>query len=470
MFAAAFVLNGLAIACLRRKLIHMKQLSCFHYEDSLFLKRKNTLNPKCMVTYGEGLRNLERLILSAKKSIHMCAFALHLERIMPCGQSLASIINRRAECGVLVHILMNSTCEYANLSPLQTRQQLHPSVHLYASKNPTHEFRTKLLNQTGYSFAHIKMCCVDLATMQIGCVDVDPWERLDYNVLNKNNFAWHEIAIEIQCTNEISEWITTLFQCGSFNVCLGVYPFPLVNGGPYEASVMCDIISTAKNSIYMEHQIISMGPSEDMSVQRILECIALKIAFVPHFQLIIITNTKQDDEYTAISRHFSSLSLLSTIYHLKDSVRRLMTKAGLMFNDNVYRKQVSYLELFCTGGQNLKTHSNITIVDTSFAIRSSSNITSRSLGFNPCDTELGVVFENGVESLLHKLICLHCPLLEDKKPSITMFLKMVNSGLSHAKPVKIPNMPLSVIETLMSVSHLHAASGHCHGKMQLRQV
>lgn len=474
MFVLPFVINGLTIACLSR---HMQQSNQAYLLKNAVTKNTTaaldhtSIRTKWIVTYAEALQNYEKLIQSARETLHICAMALHLARVMPSGQSLASLINMKAEQGVKVYIMMNSTCEYANLSPSQTRDQLHPSVFLYASRNPTHEFKHYLFNQIGYSFMHMKMCCADLTTMQIGCIDVDPWERLDYDVLNKNNFAWHEIATEFKCTPAISQWVLSVFHSGSCSICPEVAPpFPLVCAGPYEADVMCQLMETAKDSIYLEHQIISMGPSEDMSVQRILEVIARKLALIPHFQVVFITNTQQDDEYNSISRHFSALSLMATKYHLEDAVKRLMHKSGLTFNKERHYKQVRYLNLLCTGGQNLKAHSNITIVDTSYAIRSSSNITSRSLGFNPCDMELGIVSSSNVESLLHQLILLHCPLLEDPAPSIAMFLTMVNSGLSHAKPVKFPDLPLFLIDWCMSLSHLHASSGHCHGKMIMQEV
>ena len=482
MFVLTFILNTATFACLCRLHVQRNQ---FRFLDSQFVPQqidlqameinKNEKIPKWITTYGEALHNFEQLIKSASKTIHICGFALHLARLMPCGQSLADVLNERAEEGVKVYILMNSTAEYANLFPQQARQQLHPSVRLYASRNKSHEFKTNVFNQKGYSFTHIKMCCVDLSMMQVGCIDVDPWERIDYNVLNKNNFAWHEIAFVFRCTPAISQWVTSKFQCGSFNVCSNdiIPPFPLVCGGTYEANVMCKMIDTAEKSVYMEHQMISMGPAEDASVQLILESLAKKIAFVPDFQVIMVTNTIQDDEYNAISRHFSALSLQATKQHMNEMVRRIMSSSGLTFNENAQEEKVRYLELRCTGGQNLKTHSNIMIVDTTLAVRSSSNITSRSLGFYPCDMEMGIVTRSGVESLLHSLILLHCPLLKvqkPQKPTLAMFLEMVDSGLSHAKPVEFPKMPGFLIDWCMSISHLHSSSGHCYGKINVQEV
>ena len=53
-----------------------------------------------IATYSEGLENLESLLMSALKTIRICAFALHLSRAMPSGQTLADVINRKAMEGV----------------------------------------------------------------------------------------------------------------------------------------------------------------------------------------------------------------------------------------------------------------------------------------------------------------------------------------------------------------------------------
>ena len=461
MFSLPFIADGLAAACLAR----MKRKEHMYTLGEMIPH----VNVEWILTYYEGLRGLERLVRSAQKTIHLCAFALHLDRVMPCGQTLAHMLNVKAMDGVDVKILINSTAEYTNLSPAETRNQLHPSVQLYACRSPKHELHVPFMVQTGYSFAHMKMCCADGAHMQIGTMDLDPWERLDYNVVNKNGFAWHETALQFNCSPAIFAWIKSIFVSGTFDICPPAPPLPLVSGGPREAHIMCRMIDTAQEFVYMEHQIVSMGPSEDMSVQLILEALARKVAFIPNFKVVIITNMEQDDEYNFISRKFSSVSLQSTIVHMRTLVQKMMDQAGLEFDEDTYRQNVHYLKLVCSGGESLKTHSNVTIVDTAAALRSSSNLTSRSLGVNPCDMELGIVTIDGVENLLHGLLRLHCPLMQGV-PSIPRFLDMVDSGLSHAKRAVVPKLPMFMVDMIMSVSHLHPASGHCKGRMLIRKV
>ena len=453
MILLPIVADGLASVCLARLLQREQAYALAAVEIPYTPVRWIT-------TYAEGLRNLESLLVSALRTICICAFAFHLNRVMPSGRTLASVLNSKAAEGVEVKIMINSTGEYSNLSPKETRDQLHPRVQLYACRSPSHELNIPFVAQIGYSFAHVKMCCVDGARMQIGTVDVDPWERLGYNVVNKNGFAWHETALQFNCSNETLAWVEGLFQEGSFNICRDPPPLPLVCGGQHEAHVMCRMIDTAQSSVYIEHQIVSMGPTEDMSVQLILEALARKIAFVHDFKVVILTNAQQDDEYTWFSRHFSSMSLLSTIRHMATLVKRM--NPGL--DDEVCSKNVRYLTLTCSSGEPMKTHSNVMIVDTALAIRSSSNLTSRSLGASPCDMELGIVIMDGVEDLLHRLLRLHCPLMN--MPSIQGFLDMVDSGQSHAKPVVLPKLPQLMIDVFMSVSHLHPSSGHCNGRMQ----
>lgn len=457
MFSLPLIANGIAAACLAR--LSQKE------QPYMLAAVEIPYTPVTWIaTYSEGLENLESLLMSALKTIRICAFALHLSRAMPSGQTLADVINRKAMEGVDVRIMMNSTGEYANLSPNETRNQLHPRVRLYACRSLKHELNIPFLTQTGYSFAHVKMCCVDGARMQIGTIDVDPWERLDYNVVNKNGFAWHETALQFNCSPETLAWVEGLFQTGSFNVCREPPPLPLVGGGKHEAHVMCRMIDTAQSTVYIEHQIVSMGPTEDMSVQLILEALARKVAFIPGFKVVILTNAQQDDEYNWFTRHFSSMGLLSTMKHMTMLMKRM--NPGL--DDNACSRNVRYLTLTCSGGEPMKTHSNVMIVDAALAIRSSSNLTSRSLGASPCDMELGIVIMDGVEDLLHSLLRLHCPLMN--MPSIQGFLDMVDSGRSHAKQVVLPSLPQVMVDVFMSVSHLHSSTGHCNGKLLIREV
>ena len=105
MFVLPFVIDGLTIACLSR---HMQQSNQTYLLKNAVTKNttaalaRTGVNTKWIVTYAEALKNYEKLIQSARETLHICAMALHLARVMPCGQSLASLINMKAEQGVKV--------------------------------------------------------------------------------------------------------------------------------------------------------------------------------------------------------------------------------------------------------------------------------------------------------------------------------------------------------------------------------
>ena len=462
MFSLPFIADGLVAACLAR----MKRKEHMYTLGEIVIPH---VNMEWIMTCDKGMQSIERMLLSAQRTIHICAFIFRPDKVFPSGLSVAHIINAKAAAGVEVKIMMNSTGEYTNLSPSETRHKLHPNVKLYSCRFPKHELNVPFINQTGYAYMHMKFCCVDRSNMQIGWADLEPFDRVQYNHLNQNGFSWHEIGVRFACTAAIADSVDRIFCCSHTVVCPPAPPLPLVSGGPNEAHIMCRMIDAAQAFVYIEHQVICMGPSEDLSVQLILEALAHKVAFIPNFKVVIITNLEQDDEYNYITRKFSCVSLQSTIVHMRTLVQRMMGHAGLEFDEDTYRQNVHYLKLVCSGGESMKTHSNTMIVDTAAALRSSSNLTSRSLGVNPCDMELGIVTIDGVENLLHGLLRLHCPLMQGV-PSISKFLDMVDSGLSHAKRAVVPELPMFMVDLIMSVSHLHPGSGHCKGRMLIREV
>ena len=108
----------------------------------------------------------------------------------------------------------------------------------------------------------------------------------------------------------------------------------------------------------------------------------------------------------------------------------------------------------------VKIHSNIVIQDGVRCVRSSSNLTDRSLGSLPCDTELGVVVTDAsaIQRLQQTLWKRYCQ-LEDTAPTLTHldFFSRAWSGQGLLRNVmnhSLPNLfSVDYLSFLMNMLH-----------------
>ena len=117
------------------------------------------------------------------------------------------------------------------------------------------------------------------------------------------------------------------------------------------------------------------------------------------------------------------------------------------------------------GKHNIKTHSNIFITDDSkndyHLVRSSSNLSDRSFGFQPCDIELGVYISHNqmIKQLLNDLISLHTD-SKDKTITEKGYLKKLLFGC-NAKVTR---------ELAQIVTESHPGTGNCAHTMLIEDI
>ena len=107
----------------------------------------------------------------------------------------------------------------------------------------------------------------------------------------------------------------------------------------------------------------------------------------------------------------------------------------------------------------VKIHSNIVIQDGIRCVRSSSNLTDRSLGSLPCDTELGVIVTDmaAIQKLQQTLWKRYCKIEDDVVLTHTEFFTRAWSGQGLLRNVmghSLPNLfSVDYLSFLMNLLH-----------------
>ena len=207
--------------------------------------------------------------------------------------------------------------------------------------------------------------------------------------MNDLGYFWHELSAVTPCTKDMFQWVQDNHNADErilFDHEYESAPFPLVNAGWKEENVMVDMILKAENSIHLENQIfISGGREQENRISRaIVERIARGIAADDDFYAMILTNRAQQDEPSAVTRWYCSLTIEWSIIGMVELAKqRGLTKdqlfSRLLFGRMEYQ------------GTLIKVHSNFIIQDGYRCIRSSSNLADRSLSHRPCDAETGIM-------------------------------------------------------------------------------
>jgi phosphatidylserine/phosphatidylglycerophosphate/cardiolipin synthase-like enzyme len=346
----------------------------------------------------ESAAEMIRLLRSARNVVYFSSFLCQLDEPLSGGNgvTLAMLFGELGERGVKLRMLYNPEAAYGNLAPTEFLARLPPTADLrcvYGSGELPKIARV-VGDNTRYSNHHQKYMCVDGDRLMLGGIDVN-WERkgwLQPNV-NKPPYCWHEVSVSVPCTDAM--WY---FVKQNFDVIVESPPFPLTRG-LQEYRVLYRLIREARSCVHMEAQTcISAGSTAN----DVFEAVAQRVAKAHHtpgdrFRFMLLTNMIQIDESKPIS-----WITTQEVHWSRRFLRKRTSQLGVPAEALANRVFIGVLE--DETGRHVKVHSNLLIQDGRRMLRTSSNLTDRSMSAFPCDNELGIVLEGeAVAELQQKL-------------------------------------------------------------------
>ncbi|KNC55721.1 phospholipase D [Thecamonas trahens ATCC 50062] len=309
--------------------------------------------------------------------------------------TVRDVLVAAAERGVEVRMAYNPASCYGNLSVAEFKAAMAPVeiVCLRGSLGPA-PWMLYFSNNESWSYHHQKYVAIDSAewVMVTGC-DMNT-ERAGWLEVNELGYYWHELGAVIHARNgsqtkaAMASWFSSNTS-GKVST-QRVPPLPLVAHAT-EAQLMRELIEGAKSSIHLENQAFMSGES---SQNGIVGAIAARVVRAVEegddaFRVVILTNMAQQDEPSFVTRLYCSSSLVWSLRHLE----RTVAAAGVSTEQLYQHVFVGFLE---HDSVLVKVHSNMIVVDSQHLIRSSSNLSDRSLSSEPTDSELGL-FVSGPE-------------------------------------------------------------------------
>jgi len=360
--------------------------------------------------------------------------------------TLKDLIQDAVRRHVKLYILYNPISDHWTSSLETLRQELPPEVYIHVSTNDIGpNFFSKYVFNSKYAFHHQNYICVDgdqpdIARMMVTGCDVNS-ERSGWLVRNEIGYYWHELGVVFNCSKELHNFITTNHfdkirrMCGSE---LTVAPFPLVNGGVTEENLMIELIITAEKSIQLENHMFISGDSRQKNriAMALVDRVCVGIQTDDKFHAVVLSNGTYEDEPNYFRRKLCTISMECTLVNIE----YLAKERGLSREELYSRLFIGRLE---HNGVQVKIHSNIIIQDGMRAIRTSSNLTDRSLSHFSCDIELGVMLRGQmVKSLQYNLLQMYVG-MEKNDYSIEQIVDQmqVQSHFGNIYPIHSKKLP-----------------------------
>lgn len=392
----------------------------FSFDDMQFA----TENVTPIHDFDECKRAIVKLLRSATSSIYystfLCDFNQELEDAGDTytrdkePTTIASLLKAAVKRGVNVHVLYNPATDYGTTTTDELRR-IFPAqdnadagagegrIRLAFAESDLGPsfFTTWISNNSKYGFHHQKYLCVDGDTIMVTGCDVNA-ERAGWLHVNGIGYYWHELGVVAPCSPAMFQWIQRNHEPSTpRHDALSEReddkrspPFPLVAGGWREENAMVNLILNARESVQLENQILISGGG--LQHNRVCAALVARIARAHHnrepFRALVLTNAAQQDEPSHVTRLYCALSIQWSLEQLEACAS---FAHGLSKHDLARYLLVGRLESrnrATNDGILIKVHSNIVIVDGCYALRSSSNLSDRSLSARPTDTELGLLF------------------------------------------------------------------------------
>lgn len=329
----------------------------------------------------ECAAHMARLVRAARSSIYYSEFVSQLHAPLPGmpAVTLATLLTSAIERGVAVHMFVNPTEQYGNsMRELSSVKGLN--VCLVKSDGYIPAPFNRVFGER-YTNHHQKFLVVDDAFIMIGGVGVHPC-RAGWLVLNTERvpYYWHEVGIVMPCSADMAAWVHARWH-GDYARPL---PVPFLSGES-EHQITLAMIQSARTCIHMEAQLCISTPSTHNQVLSTVVDRVTRAYTTPedNFRFMLLVNTYQPDEHPLVS--------MATTVTLHWSRRMMMARALANGVPESFMRERVFVGTLEHQGVHIKVHSNLVIQDGHTMLRSSSNLTDRSLSSTPCDNELGVV-------------------------------------------------------------------------------
>lgn len=327
-------------------------------------------------------RNMAAMIQGARHSVFYSSFVCKMDAELPgCpGVTMNTLTSDAVGRGVQVHMFMNPSLQYGNDAP--GSRCVDPRVQIRMVSGDAYiPDPFKSVFGESYSNHHQKFLMVDGERFMVGGVGVHPC-RAGWLVMNTepDPYYWHEVGVEVRCTPSIEIWVHRMW-----NNVFTTPPLPLVAAST-EHQVMTDMIGNAVSCIHLEAQLCISTRS---TANQILPTVAQRVARAytrrgtDAFRFMMLVNTHQPDEHALIS--------MATTASLAWSRRDFMARTRALGVPDLFVHERVFIGTLEHRSIHIKVHSNLMIQDGHTMVRSSSNLSDRSLSAYPCDNEVGVV-------------------------------------------------------------------------------
>ena len=306
--------------------------------------------------------------------------------------TMKHLVHAAVRRGVKVQMRINPSCAYGNrVEDVEWLQSVGVDVCLVVGDGtippPFHRvFGPRYTNH------HQKFLLVDDQRMMVGGTDVDAMRKgwMELNNHQPHPYCWHEVAVLIHGVSpSIAHWIR---DPTATTVSTPTPPYPFV-AAQQEHDTMCRLIHGARTCVYMEAQVCI---STSFTQNKVLKSVADRLVrafYTPldPFCFMMVVDVLPHDEHDVV-KVVTAMALRASIYSLVQRVKA----AGVARTFIDERVVVATMandpqQTTTTSSSTVKVHSNIMVVDGHTMVRSSSNLTDRSLCATPCDNELGVV-------------------------------------------------------------------------------
>jgi phosphatidylserine/phosphatidylglycerophosphate/cardiolipin synthase-like enzyme len=322
------------------------------------------------------------LISSSRSTIYYSSFVCQLNVSLPGqpeGTTMSRLLHDATARGVKIRMFFNPSEQYGN-SLEELGDMAGVEVCLVKSDGYIPVPFDTVFGER-YTNHHQKFLLVDDATIMVGGVGVHPCRAgwLELNTEEPDPYYWHEVGVVMPCPPEMARWVHAMWE--------GVYgppPFPFV-AGEEEHQATLRLIREAKSCIHMEAQLCI---STNRTHNRVLDTVVDRVVRAYHtpgdsFCFMMLVNTHQPDEHVVVSA--------MTTATLHWSRRMMMANAAAQGVPDAFMRERVFIGTLEHNGTHIKVHTNLIIQDGHTMLRTSSNLTDRSLSPHPCDNELGVV-------------------------------------------------------------------------------
>ena len=354
------------------------------------------------------------LFTHATTSIYYSAFVCQMNVGLPGFPhiTMKQLTSQAVQRGVTVRMFFNPSTQYGNGSLSTLDVDMHVQLRAVLGDGVIPEPFNRIFGDT-YSNHHQKFLVVDDTHLMVGGVGVHPC-RAGWLVLNTEEptpYYWHEVGVVTACNAQVSTWLKKLWN-NEFTP----PPFPLMSAATEHMTTL-KLIENARSCIHLEAQLCI---STDTTSNQILTTVVNRLhkAYTTkgdRFCFIMLVNTHQPDEHPLVSA-----AATGTLHW---SRRMMMERATQLDISPLFLKERMFIGTLEHHQTHIKVHSNLIIQDGHTMIRTSSNITDRSLSANPCDNEVGVVVHG--DSVAHA-----------QQQLWKMYL-MMDPGANHLMPLEV---------------------------------